>query len=93
MRKSKKFPLRILTASIPRARISTEYSVQLAAIGGVPPYTWRLVRGKLPTGLKLSYDGIISGAPLEKGELSETREYKFIVEVKDQVRNTATKEL
>jgi hypothetical protein len=47
---------------------ATSYSATLNASGGVPPYTWSVVQGKLPAGLSLSTlangGGTISGTPI-----------------------------
>jgi len=42
-------------------------SHQLRAIGGEPPYDWYLSSGMLPTGMTLSSDGLLQGAPSEIG--------------------------
>ncbi len=66
-------PLVILTPSpLPNGREGKAYRVQLAAAGGVTPYSWTWWRGTtlpnlLPQGLLLSPDGILSGTPLEFG--------------------------
>jgi len=49
----------------------------LAAVGGSPPYSWLLVQGSLPTGLKLSRSGVISGTPTATGSS------KFLIGVID----------
>jgi hypothetical protein len=60
--------LTITTASLPAAQVSTAYSVGLAASGGLPPVTWSVTSGKLPTGLSLnSATGAISGTPSVAG--------------------------
>ncbi len=52
----------INTANLPFATIGIPYSAQLRASGGVPPYSWQIVSGHLPTGLTLDPDtGLISG--------------------------------
>jgi len=38
-----------------------QYSRQLNAENGTPPYTWSVIRGELPAGLNLNPDGMISG--------------------------------
>jgi hypothetical protein len=42
-------------------------TAQLAATGGVPPYTWTLLSGNLPSGLMLNSDGTITGTPTAPG--------------------------
>ncbi len=56
-------PVKIVTEpKLPEAITGRPYSFSLAAIGGLPPYTW--TSGELPKGLKLAADtGIISGQP------------------------------
>lgn len=54
--------LTITTTVLPLAHRDTPYNVQLESWGGKGPYTWS-VDGKLPDGLSLSKDGIISGIP------------------------------
>ena len=43
--------------------VSSPFSVSPVATGGVPPYTWSLTSGTLPSGLKLAANGVISGTP------------------------------
>ncbi|MEX2612245.1 MAG: Ig domain-containing protein, partial [Gaiellaceae bacterium] len=57
----------------------------LAATGGVPPYTWSRVSGKLPNGLSLSSSGTISGTPTKRGT------YTFKVRVRDSVGTQVSK--
>ena len=56
--------LKVTTTSLPGGHVGTPYNFTLTAIGGVQPYTWRLVLGALPRGLSLSPSGVISGTPL-----------------------------
>jgi hypothetical protein len=55
-------PLMILTTSLAPGSPGAAYSQALSALGGVPPYTWSLVSGTLPTGITLT-NGVLSGAP------------------------------
>jgi hypothetical protein len=73
-------PLSVMTTSLPYAQHKKDYNYALIADGGIPPYTWSLVWGLLPSGLSLSDGGIISGTPPEVGENSTI---SFIVEVGD----------
>jgi Putative Ig domain len=61
-------PLQITTLSLPAGSTATGYSGSLQAKGGVPPYTWSVVQGQLPSGLTLSSEsngtGTISGTPI-----------------------------
>jgi hypothetical protein len=54
------------------------YTLPLAAIGGIAPYTWEIAGGELPSGLNLHrHSGRIFGTPTATGE------YRFTVEVLD----------
>jgi uncharacterized repeat protein (TIGR01451 family) len=48
---------------LPAGIAGTAYTHQLAATGGVDPYTWAVTSGALPAGLTLSASGVISGTP------------------------------
>jgi hypothetical protein len=52
--------------------VTTPYLESLAAVGGAPPYTWRLAGGELPTGLMLAANGMITGTPSQGGVYSFT---------------------
>jgi len=61
-------PLSITTTSMPDGTADQPYSFQLVAIGGVYPYNWSVIAGKLPDGLTLnSSTGLISGIPTLPG--------------------------
>src|ERR1017187_1076751 len=80
--------LAITTTTLPAGSIGGAYSQTLAATGGTSPYTWSLYSGALPAGLSLAAStGVISGAPTTAGTAS------FVVEVRDNVGNTATSQL
>ena len=56
----------------------TAYNATVLALGGTPPYTWSIARGKLPDGLTIdTASGAISGTPTKKGN------YNFTVQVSD----------
>jgi hypothetical protein len=86
-------PLKITTESIPNARASCEYSIQLACIGGVPPYHWRIIKGELPAGLQLSKEGEIQGCPFEGIAVDKTIDVPFTVEVIDSRGNKSEQKL
>jgi hypothetical protein len=77
-------PLRITTDSVPNARASFDYAVQLACVGGAPPYWWRVIDGELPPGMELSPDGKLFGCPFEGIGVEVTKIVEFTVEVRDQ---------
>ncbi len=56
------------------------------AAGGNPDYTWEIVEGKLPDGLKMDKEGVIDGYCEKIGE------YPFTVQVTDKDGNKAVKE-
>jgi hypothetical protein len=64
--------LAITTSSLPAAKHGLDYSATLTALGGLPPYAWGLGAGTLPTGLTLTSDGRIEGAPGELGVFALT---------------------
>lgn len=58
----------VFTSSTPpAARLLLPYNQQIVVSGGTAPYTFTLVSGHLPPGLKLSSSGDISGIPLQVG--------------------------
>jgi hypothetical protein len=54
-------PLNITTTSLPNGTVNTAYLANLAATGGVTPYSWMITSGALPPGLTLSATGEIAG--------------------------------
>jgi hypothetical protein len=58
-------PLAILPASLPSGTTAAPYSTLLTASGGIPPYTWQITNGQLPSGLTFSpANAAISGTPV-----------------------------
>jgi hypothetical protein len=55
----------ISTTTLPAGTVGTAYSANLAATGGVSPYTWSA--SGLPGGLSISSSGTISGTPTTAG--------------------------
>lgn len=54
--------LRILTNALPDAVVGTPYTTTLEAFGGVPPYTWGIASGSMPSGFTLdANNGRIAG--------------------------------
>ena len=61
-------PLIVDTTSLIWGVTGSAYAQNLAANGGVPPYTWSIQPGSLPTGLSLdTATGAISGIPTTVG--------------------------
>jgi uncharacterized protein (TIGR03437 family) len=57
-------PVVITPISLPSATVGSPYSGTFAATGGVPPYSWSLASGALPSGVSLNpATGMISGSP------------------------------
>ena len=61
--------LRIATKALPTGIAGSNYQARIAITGGAAPYTWQLIEGQLPTGLKLNpARGTISGVPSSAGD-------------------------
>lgn len=70
--------LTIPPANLPTGVVGAAYSTTLTATGGVPPLSWSIYSGSLPTGLVLQQNtGVISGTPAESGT------YSFILYIVD----------
>ncbi len=71
------FNLAVTTTTLPAGTEGQPYSAALMASGGNPPYTWTVISGSLPGGLKLHKStGAITGKPSAGGST-------FTVEVTD----------
>ncbi len=83
-------PLEITITSLPDGVVGEEYEAEVAATGGIEPYTWSIVLdGDLPDGLDLGPDdGKISGTP----EAGSEGDYIFTVQVEDDSAQTDTQE-
>jgi hypothetical protein len=77
-------PLAVDCADPPGGQIGYPYSHQLAASGGVPPYSFAIIAGALPPGLTMDAAGLITGIPTRLGV------FTFTVEVTDADGATAT---
>jgi hypothetical protein len=69
--------LQIATTRVGRARVGQRYRLTLAFSGGVGDTKWSLAAGPLPSGLKLSDRGVISGKASRAGQ------FRFTVIVTD----------
>ncbi len=81
-------PLAIVDQDLPAAEFLRSYSAALVAVGGKPPYVWKLKDGSaLPVGLGLAPDGTVEGRAAQGGTFS------FSVELKDAAGTGAAKDL
>lgn len=85
--------LRITTKSLPNARASFPYSVQLACEGGKPGYSWKVVGGELPPGMELHENGLLEGRPFREIKVDSTKSVPFTVEVRDKRGRISRREL
>jgi hypothetical protein len=56
-------PVAVATTSLPSATIDTAFTQVLQATGGIPPYTWSLASGSMPSWATLDSAGRIRGIP------------------------------
>jgi len=66
--------LAVVTGAVPDGAVGTPYTHTLAALGGLPSYSWAVKTGTLPAGLNLNPGGSISGTPTSKITSSVTFE-------------------
>jgi hypothetical protein len=79
--------LDIMTAALPNGAVGAAYNQPVVATGGVPPYSFSLSGGTLPSQLSLAANGRITGTP-------DTAEFQaFAVTVTDSCPNAATQDL
>ena len=58
----------MLNDNLPPAKVGTAYTATIAATGGLPPYTYKLVSGTLPTGVAFNQStGVVYGTPTQPG--------------------------
>ncbi len=72
-------------AALPRAVTGVSYPQTFAATGGLPPYSWSVSSGTLPSGLTLDASGSIAGAP------SATGSFIFTIQVTDSASLSAAR--
>lgn len=69
--------VQITTSGLPVGAVHSSYATNLTATGGVPPYTWSITGGLLPTGVTLAAaTGAIAGTPTLAGTYSVTATVK-----------------
>ncbi|HTA68048.1 MAG TPA: putative Ig domain-containing protein, partial [Bryobacteraceae bacterium] len=80
-------PVSITAGAVPGAIAGLPYLATLAATGGVPPYSWSITSGVLPSGIFLTpATGVISGTPAATAQGS----YAFTIRATDSVGLAAT---
>ena len=80
--------LTVTTAQMPAGKLGRLYSANLATVGGVGPTRWKLVEGRLPSGIRLAAEsGCLTGTPRETGS------HVVRVEVRDRLNATSTRTL
>ena len=79
--------LDITTSSLPNGTVGAAYNQRVLASGGMPPYSFTLTNGNLPSQLALAANGRITGTP----DTVETQ--AFEVMVSDACPDTATQNL
>lgn len=73
-------PLTIAATTLPTAALGKRYRQRLTAVLGEAPLRWRVLHGRLPSGLRLTETGVIRGTPNKVGT------FHFTVTVHDSTR-------
>ena len=58
------------SALLPGGTTGVAYSQPLTATGSNPPVAWTITGGALPPGITLGADGVVTGAPTQKGDFT-----------------------
>lgn len=83
--------VQITTESLANAAIGETYSASPTTTGGLAPFTWAVVDGVLPRGLRLDEeDGVISGTPTQQ---AQTETFTIQVTDADSLESSDTQEL
>jgi MYXO-CTERM domain-containing protein len=82
-------PLTVSTDRLPSAYVDVTYRVELAAVGGIPPYTWTII-GRPPQGISLKNNTLTGIPEIPDGSADATT---FKVQVRDSRGTTAEREL
>jgi hypothetical protein len=86
--------LQITSGSLRLGTVKVTYSTTLGATGGNPPYRWSISSGRLPSGLHLRSNGVISGKPKVIGTSEFTvKVVDHKTRTKPHPQRTATKSL
>lgn len=64
--------LMVTTTSLPAGTQNTAYTASLTSQGGVPPVSWAITSGALPTGITMDSTGNLSGTPTATGTFTVT---------------------
>ena len=80
-------PLTFPADTLPMGDQGVTYVYDLLAEGGMPPYTWSVIKGKLPKGLTLDAEGTLSGIP------TKAKTAILTVQVADAAGASATQDL
>jgi hypothetical protein len=76
--------LAIRKKALPAAKVGRNYKGRVPTIGGVGPFKYRVVKGKLPANIRLnSKTGVLSGTPSKAGTS------KVTIQVTDKLRKVA----
>ncbi|HVF04748.1 MAG TPA: putative Ig domain-containing protein [Frankiaceae bacterium] len=78
-------PPAFVTTTLPNGRVGVAYDQQLAATGGLAPYTYTFVSGSLAPGLTLHVSGRYYGAPTTAGA------YDMVLRVTDAYERSTTR--
>lgn len=73
-------------ATLPVSYLNAAYTQAFAASGGVTPFTWSLVSGSLPAGIRFLTGGVITGTPVQ-----EAGTYNFTIQVQDRTGTAVQK--
>ncbi|MEQ9502313.1 MAG: putative Ig domain-containing protein [Deltaproteobacteria bacterium] len=82
--------LTIPTTMLPEGVINTGYDASIEAMGGTPPYMWRVVEGRIPTDFVATPNAEATAFQI-RGQTMEAGTSNFIVEVMDSASRTAVK--
>ncbi len=79
--------LAITTKALPAAVVGVAYNLPVGLAGGLPPYTWSIVAGSLPTGLSIDpATGTIVGTPVTYNSTTDfNKTYTVTVQVIDSI--------
>jgi Putative Ig domain len=80
-------PVRVVTTTLPAAKVGRPYRTKLAATSGLTPYRWSLLE-RAPKGIHLEANGTVRGTPTAK-----PGRYTFDVRVRDAAGSLATRRL